>query len=147
MLLLLLLGLYTKQSLLALPAATILLLALIRPAKAILLACALAATGLGVLLALAWATGGGVIRHWILYNVNPFHLKDVILFESQVSLNMAALIAIGLTTFYQALPSFSGWRNFQRAVTIRLGSSRLRRTGVGFGLGGRTWVCELMGNW
>ena len=87
---LLLLGLYTKQSLLALPAATILLLGLIRSARAVRFACVLGIAGLGVLLTLAWATSGGVIRHWILYNVNPFHIKVAVLAEQEISKNLAA---------------------------------------------------------
>src|SRR5450759_1332409 len=53
---LLLLGLYTKQALRAIPAASVLLIGLIRPARAVWLACSLLAAGLSVALVLAWAT-------------------------------------------------------------------------------------------
>ncbi len=131
---LLLMGLYTKQSLLAIPAATILLLALIRPARAVWCACLLAVAGLAVLLTMAWATDGGVIRHWILYNVNPFHIKDAVLAEQEISSNLAGLIAVGLAAFWLTLPGYSAGRNWRAMVSTRLAGSRLRRTGVGFGL-------------
>ncbi len=78
---LLLLGLYTKQTFLAIPAASILLIGLIRPARAIWLACGFALAGLSILLTLAWLTDGGVIKHWIVYNINPFLLKNILFAE------------------------------------------------------------------
>ena len=133
---LLLLGLYTKQSLLAIPAASVLLISLIRPARAMWLAGGLLAAGLGVLLSLAWATDGGVIRHWILYNVNPFSLGNALAMEFQVSANLAAPIAMGLAACWLTFPGANRtkWRDWRRAVSARLAGSPLRRTGLGFGL-------------
>lgn len=133
---LLLLGIYTKQSLIAIPAATILLIGLIRPLRAVWLVCGLLAAGLGILLILARATDGGVIRHWMLYNVNRYHFMEAVYIELGVSTTIPALIAAGLAAFWLAVPGASGkWRsNWRRTVSARLASSPLRRTGVGFGL-------------
>jgi hypothetical protein len=130
---LLLLGVYTKQSLLAIPAASILLLGLIRPARAMWLAGGFLAAGLGVFLILAWATDGGVVRHWILYNVHPFHLQNLWHWELEVSTNLAALVAAGLAAFWLTFPLANRAR-WREAVSARLAGSALRRTGVGFGL-------------
>jgi hypothetical protein len=133
---LLLLGLCTKQSLIAIPAASILLISLIRPARAMWLACGLLAAGLGVFLTFAWATDGGTIRHWILYNLNPFRLSRAITSELEVSTNLAALIATGLAAFWLTFPGANRaqWRHWRNAVSARLLGSALRRTGLGFGL-------------
>jgi hypothetical protein len=135
---LLLLGLYTKQSLLAIPAASVLLVGLIRPARALWLACGLAAAGLSILLVLAWATNGAIVRHWILYNVNPFSWKQALTLQSEYSRNLAALIATGLAAFWLTFPGANraGWRNWRNGVSARLARSPLRRTGLGFGLVG-----------
>lgn len=133
---LLLLGLYTKQSLLAIPTASILLIGLIRPARAIRLACGLLASGVGVFLILAWATDGLIVRHWIFYNVNPFSWKHALDQELWASTNLAALIAIGLAAFWLTFPGANRarWHNWREAVSARLAGSSLRRTGLGFGL-------------
>jgi hypothetical protein len=133
---LLLLGVYTKQSLLAIPAASVLLVGLIRPARALRLAAGLAAAGLAVFLAFAWVTNGGTIRHWIVYNVNPFRASRAISMELSTSTNLAAVIAIGLAGFWLTTPGVSRakWRNWRAMVSARLWGSPLRRTGFGFGL-------------
>ncbi|MGA3160522.1 MAG: hypothetical protein ABSC77_04840 [Terracidiphilus sp.] len=133
---LLFLGLYTKQSLLAIPVASVLLIGLIRPARAIRLFCGFMAAGLGVLLLLAWFTHGGVIKHWFAYNVNPFHLNNGLFAELGASRNLAVLIAAGLGAFWLTFPGANRnkWRNWRASVSARLMGSPLRRTGAGFGL-------------
>ena len=133
---LLLLGLYTKQNFLVIPAASILLIGLIRPARAIWLACGLAVAGLSILLMLAWVTNGGVIKHWIVYNFNPFHFQHALEEELWNSTNLAALIAAGLGAFWLTFPGahWNGWRNWRASVSARLAGSPLRRCGAGFGL-------------
>jgi hypothetical protein len=133
---LLLLGLYTKQSLIAIPAASVFLIGVIRPSRALWLAGGLAAAGLCVFLAFAWATDGGTIRHWITYNVNPFHLRRAVYRESEVSANLAALIATGLAASWLVVPRNAASRlhNWRAAVSARLSGSPLRRTGFSFGL-------------
>jgi len=133
---LLLLGVYTKQSLLAIPAASVLLIGSIRPSRALRLAGGLAAAGLAVFLAFAWATDGGTIRHWIVYNVNPFNLGGAIAAEWSASTNLAALIATGLAAFWLTIPGASGarWREWRAMASARLWGSPLRRVGLGFGL-------------
>ena len=133
---LLLLGLYTKQSLLAIPAAPLLLIGFIRPARAMWLACGLFAAGLSVFLILVWVTDGGVIRHWLLYNVNPFHWADALTWELQLSTTLVVLIATGLAAFWL---TFAGanrtkGRKWRKVVSALLAGSPLRRTGLGFGL-------------
>jgi len=133
---LLFLGLYTKQSLLAIPLASVLLVGIIRPGRAIRLFCAFLAAGVGVLLILAWLTGGGVIRHWFIYNINPFHLKHALSAEMYVSTNLAPLIAAGLAAFWLTFPCVNRkkWRDWRASASARLAGSPLRRTGLGFGL-------------
>jgi hypothetical protein len=77
-----------------------------------------------------------VIRHWVLYNVNPFHLRVALHRELENSTNLAALIATGLAVFWLTFPGAgrSKWRNWRRTVSARIAGSPLRRTGVGFGL-------------
>lgn len=133
---LLLLGLYTKQSLLAIPAASVLLIGLIRPSRALQLAGGFAATGLAVFLAFAWVTDGGTVRHWIIYNVHPFNLLAAIRQEYLGSKGLVAVIAAGLAAFWLAIPpaSRARWRDRRALVSARLLHSRLRRVGLGFGL-------------
>jgi hypothetical protein len=133
---LLLLGLYTKQSLVAIPAASVLLIGLIRPSRALRLAGGLAAAGVAVFLAFAWVTDGGTIRHWIIYNVNPFRAIHAISTEGAAATNLAAVIAMGLTAFWLTIPGASRAtrRNWRAKVSARLWASPLRRTGLGFGL-------------
>jgi hypothetical protein len=133
---LLLMGLYTKQNFIVIPAASILLIGLIRPVRAMWLACGLATAGLSILSILAWATDGGVLKHWIAYNINPFHFQNVPAAELQNSTNLAALIAAGLAAFWLTFPGAhrNKARNWRASVSARLAGSPLRRTGVGFGL-------------
>lgn len=133
---LLLLGLYTKQSLLAMPAAAILLTGLIRPARAVRMAGSLVVAGLTVLLILAKVTDGGVIRHWFLYNVNPFHLSTGLFAQLGASTNLTALIPLGLAALFLTLPSPdpAHHRDWRKSLSARLANSSLRRTGLGCGL-------------
>jgi hypothetical protein len=133
---LLLLGVYTKQTLLSIPAASIALMGLIRPVRAIWLTLALAVAGLGVLLAFVLATDGMVLRHWILYNVNPFHLKQALTLEAEFSRNLALLVGMGLGAAFLCAPRPRGaqWSDYFRMVSLRLRRSPMRRAGVGFGL-------------
>ena len=133
---LLLLGLYTKQSLLAIPAASVLMIGLIRPVRAIWLACALAAAGLSILSIMAWATDGGVLKHWIAYNINPFHFKRALDIELLFVNYLVLLIIAGLGAFWLTFPGVhrNKGRNWRASVSARLMGSSLRRTGLGFGL-------------
>src|SRR4029453_516095 len=101
---LLLLGVYTKQSFITIPIASVCLLGVVRPARAKWFAGSLLAASLIFFLILAWATDGGVVRHWILYNVNPFSLKQALLSELRYSTNLAGLMATGLAALWLTLP-------------------------------------------
>lgn len=130
--LLLLVGIYTKQTLVAIPAAAILLLALIRPLRALFLAALLCVSGLAVLLILAEATHGGVIRHWILYNINPFHLSNALDYETRFTARLAGPIATAAAAFWLTVPALKGRTRYFDALSTRLTQSLLRRTAVGF---------------
>jgi hypothetical protein len=123
---LLLLGVYTKQSLLAIPAAAILLLAAIRPVRAAKLAAGFVLAGAAVFFAFVWATDGGVIQHWIFYNVNPFFVSRTIELETLMLNNLELLVAAGLTVSWLVCP--------KTRIHKRLCTSPLRRAGLGFGL-------------
>jgi len=127
---LLLLGVYTKQSLLAIPAAAILLLAAIRPARAAKLAAGFVVAGAAVFLAFAWVTDGGVVQHWILYNVNPFSVTRSIGLENLMLTNLGVLIAAGLAACWISLPGLTQLSRIRQ----RLLTSPLRRASLGFGL-------------
>jgi hypothetical protein len=114
---LLLLGLFTKQSLVAIPAASILLMVVIRPVRALLLAAGMAAAGAAIVLVLAWQTQGSVLRHWILYNVNPFRMKQALTLLSQYSSNLMVLIATAVT---------ASWLTFPRTGRKALGRAAMR---------------------
>lgn len=144
---LLLLGLFTKQSLVAIPAASILLMGLIRPVRALLLAAGLAAAGAAIVLVLAWQTQGSILRHWILYNVNPFRVKQALTLLAQYSSNLMVLIAIALAATWLTFPrtnNKAAWRARWRAASARLAASPLRRTGLAFGL---VAVCGFVVSW
>jgi hypothetical protein len=144
---LLLLGLFTKQSLVAIPAASILLMGVIRPVRASLLAAGMAAAGAAIVLVLAWQTQGSVLRHWILYNVNPFRLKQALTLLSQYSSNLMVLIAMALTATWLTFPRTgrkAAWRARWLSASARLAASPVRRTGLGFGL---VAVCGFVVSW
>ncbi len=134
--LLLLLGLYTKQSLVAIPAAAILLVAAVRPMRALWLTLALIASGGGILLMLAWVTDGGVLKHWLLYNLNPFYVRSALAWQLRLSANLAPLVAAGLAASALTFPLASGrdWRRSLGMARHRLAASPLRRAGLGFGV-------------
>ncbi len=132
---LLLLGLYTKQSLLAIPAASVLLVALIRPFRAMGLFLSLAGAGVSIFLILNRITHGGVLNHWLVYNLNPFHLRHLLPEELDSSTNIAAIVATGLGAFWLSWPrvTFRCWRAWRKSISARLNGNSLRRTGLGFG--------------
>ena len=144
---LLLLGLFTKQSLVAIPAASILLMVVIRPVRALLLAAGMAAAGAAIVLVLAWQTQGSVLRHWILYNVNPFRVKQALTLLAQHSSNLMVLIAMALTASWLTFPRTrrkAAWHARWLSVSARLAENPVRRTGLGFGL---VAVCGFVVSW
>jgi hypothetical protein len=134
---LLLLGLYTKQSLIAIPAASILLVGIILPVRGLWLSGVLIAAGVSVFLVFMWLTDGGVLRHWFYYNINPFHLGTAIFYELALSANLSLPIAAGLATLWLVAPQAKGTQgdtvSLWKMVSARLIHSRLRRAGLGFG--------------
>jgi hypothetical protein len=108
---------YTKQTSIAAPAALYLLLLAIRPALALRGMATAFVAGFTILVALIWATDGGVLRHLFLYNINRFEpgrwiwigdmlLQHVLLFAA------AALVAARVGELRASLTdrSFAGLR-------------------------------------
>ena len=71
------LAVYTKQVSLAAPAAAFVGLLVVRPRRAWALAAITTTLGGTLLLLLSWATGGGFLRHIILYNVNRVRPEQI----------------------------------------------------------------------
>lgn len=147
---LLLLGVYTKQSLLAIPAAAFLLVGITRPRRALALASGFAFAGLAVFALFAWATDGGTVKHWVLYNVNRFSFGHAVDMEGFASKNLGPLIAAGLAAAWLSIPRWSRLRRGlwprpaqalqpspaarQRPARPSATLSPFRSAGVGFGL-------------
>jgi len=87
------LAVYTKQTSLAAPAATFLVLLLTRPRTAIVGIAACLALGLGALGALDWATDGGFLRHIFLYNINRFDPARLVWIPQAVMLHLVFFAA------------------------------------------------------
>lgn len=111
---------YTKQTAIAAPAATLLVLACVRPRLA------LAGLGLGLLfggvplLLLHLATEGGFLRHLVLYNINRYSLAEAtrllgILVPLWMTVPLLGVVGLGW-----------GWRRW------RAGGERLGRSEPGF---------------
>ncbi len=122
----LLLGVYTKQTLMAMPAAALLFLACIRLPRAIQLAAVFASAGTALLAASVWLTKGGVILHWFLYNISPFSWQRALNTELALLSPTIVILACGLGGFLNFVP--------RRRVAARLLASPLRRTAALFGL-------------
>lgn len=98
------LALYTKQTMLAAPAATFAVLLLARPRLALAGMASAIALGLACLAVLSWMTDGGFLRHIFLYNINRFEWSRLWLMLQGVQIS---LIFLGLAVII-ALQAF--WR-------------------------------------
>ncbi|MEO5613129.1 MAG: hypothetical protein ABIT68_10375 [Sphingomicrobium sp.] len=89
---------FTKQTMIAAPAATFLVLLLVHPKLARAGIATMVLGGLAVLGALTWSTDGGFIRHVFLYNINRFEASRLLQIVSVTVLHFFyfAAAAIGL---------------------------------------------------
>ncbi|MEA3061165.1 MAG: hypothetical protein QOJ94_946 [Sphingomonadales bacterium] len=120
-------AIFTKQTAIAAPAATFLVLLLVRPrtASAGIAACLL--LGTAVLAALALATDGGFLRHVFLYNINRADYSRLAWIARQALLHLfffaAALFAI-VQGLAERLPRYrGGWRAARSTLRERDGDA------------------------
>jgi hypothetical protein len=89
------LAIYTKQTAIAAPLATLPLLLLIEPRQTIRAAGVGAALAVAALVLLEWQTGGGFLRHILLYNINRYSLPLAALHLGQQGMHAVyCLIAV-----------------------------------------------------
>ena len=112
------LAVYTKQTSLAAPCATFLILGLVRPRLAAAGVCTALATAAALLAVLSIATDGGFLRHLVLYNINRFHAGQLWVIAPVLAMNAVYAVAAAVVLF--------GW--------VR---------GVGRGAGPRAWFGDL----
>jgi hypothetical protein len=121
-------AIFTKQTAIAAPAATFLVLLLVRPrtAQAGIAACLL--LGTAALAALAIATDGGFLRHIFLYNINRADYSRLAWIAQQALLHLfffaAALFAI-VQGLAERLPRYrgAGWRAARDTLRQREGDA------------------------
>lgn len=97
------LAVFTKQTMIAAPAAVFLVLLLVRPRVAIAGIATCIITGLAALGILAWLTDGGFLRHVFLYNVNRFD-PDRLGWILDIAGGHALIVAVGAVGFAARLP-------------------------------------------
>lgn len=103
------LGVYSKQTFVAAPAATLLVWLLCDYRVALRLGMTGAVLGGALLVWLSWLTSGGFILHVILYNVNPFGLRLMLYhFWTQKIFVLYAMLAIAALM----LLLHRGWTNY-----------------------------------
>jgi hypothetical protein len=121
-------AIFTKQTAIAAPAATFLVLLLVRPrtAWAGIAGCLL--LGTAALAALAFATDGGFLRHIFLYNINRADYSRLAWIAQQALLHLfffaAALFAI-VQGLAERLPAYrgAGWRAARETLRDRPGDA------------------------
>jgi len=110
---------FTKQTSVAAPAAVFATLLLVRPATALRGIVTSVALGSLILGALFVATGGGILRHLILYNINRFDFVSLAIIPAMIEREFLffAAVAVGLghvlsrrLAAYRELPSWNDKR-------------------------------------
>ncbi|MEA3035686.1 MAG: hypothetical protein QOH04_1451 [Sphingomonadales bacterium] len=132
-------AIFTKQTAIAAPAATFLVLLLVRPrtAKAGIAACLL--LGTAALAAFAFATDGGFLRHIFLYNINRADYSRLAWIAQQAALHLfffaAASFAI-VQGLAERLPGYrgAGWRAARDTLRRRPGDAAFLLLLAYFGL-------------
>lgn len=113
------LAIYTKQTSVAAPASTFLVLLLTRPRTAMLGVAACLTMGLGVLGALAWASDGGFLRHIFLYNINRFEPARLIWIPQSVMLHLMFFVAAAAGVMAGLTDRFPAFRAKRRLASLR----------------------------
>jgi len=132
---------FTKQTAIAAPAATFLVLLLVRPRTAWAGVAACLVLGIAALAALALATDGGFVRHIFLYNINRADYSRLAWIAQQALIHLfffaAAAFAI-VQSLRERLPRYrgSGWRAAQDTLRQRDGDAAFLLLLVYFGLTG-----------
>jgi hypothetical protein len=112
------LAVFTKQTMIAAPAACLAASALINPGKALRYLLFCVALGLGTLGCLAWATSGEILRHLFLYNARqPFAITQWILGMQENIIGILPIFAVAalalLPVFHHGMssqpPKFASW--------------------------------------
>lgn len=123
---------YTKQTMIAAPAACLLLAFLETPRLAVRLLVFTIASGLSILTAMYFLTDGGFLLHLFGYNQNPFSLTRLVRFWIEhISLSTALLSVaimfplavfrlrrVGLPTLIQRFRNALGGTMFERCATV-----------------------------
>lgn len=106
--LLFVLAVYTKQTMIAAPAALFGILLLYRPRTALTGILTCLAAGTAALAALAIATDGGFLRHIFLYNINRFDPERLTWIPDTAALHLGLIAAamVGVATQVPALKAF-----------------------------------------
>ncbi|WP_332773026.1 ArnT family glycosyltransferase [Phenylobacterium sp.] len=116
---------YSKQTMIAAPAAVFLVLLVLRPRMAAAGISTSLAVGLIPLTALAFATEGGFLRHIFLYNVNRFDVAQ--LWRLSHAIGMHALYAgfaiYGFLSCWRLLTRMSGDASNWKEVKAQLGAN------------------------
>lgn len=115
--LLFVLALFTKQTMIAAPAATFLVLLLHRPRTAVAGIATCLVLGSAALTALAVATDGGFLRHVFLYNVNRIAL-DRLEWIGSIALGHGLLIAAAVIGVAAKAPAIRQFLANRRAATV-----------------------------
>lgn len=116
---------YSKQTMIAAPAAVFLVLLVLRPRMAAAGISTALAVGLIPLTALALATDGGFLRHVFLYNVNRFELAQLWRLSHAIGLHAlyAGFAIYGLLSCWRPLTQMSGDASNWEEVKARLGAN------------------------
>ena len=122
---------YTKQTMIAAPAATFGVLLLVHPALAWRGLAAATLTGLAVMAWFAAATDGGFVRHVFLYNVNRFDPKQLILIPESILRHviLVGMAGIGLAGTLAKVRGqvggLAGWRALRHRLAADAPSARI----------------------
>lgn len=128
-LILFVLAVYTKQTCVAAPLATVPVMLLVAPRRTLKASCLGLLLGVAALLLLTWQTDGGFLRHILLYNLNRYNLRVAarVVREQQSYLTFLVLAAAAIVMGWKrladgrALESFTAFRReLVRSDTARL---------------------------
>ena len=153
---------FTKQTCLIAPLATVSVMVLVSPRRALKVFCFGLLLGGGVLASLNWITDGGFLRHLVLYNINRFSLglaAREILGQAPQSI-FVVLALVSVITKWKLLAIERAWKNLasfrsdlassetlqvMTIVTLYLGLSTCTLIALGKSGGGLNYFVEWMG--
>jgi hypothetical protein len=153
---------FTKQTCIIAPLATMAIMALVSPKRALKVCCFGLLLGSAALLIMTWATNGGFLRHIVLYNVNRFSLSLAAqaIFEQSAHAVFVLLAIVSVLTGWKQFAFERSWTNlgsFRRdlasndalrliaVLTLYLGISTLMLVTLGKSGAGMNYFVEWMG--